>query len=119
MSGCHVAETPWYVVEEGHKRYVRNRGGVIAFGLHPHRYDGQNERFERELAERKRQMHLIAAAPDQHAALIEVASAIEDAYDAILTHLPGGVVPDWFVRLEAAAKQSRAAIAKATGVQPC
>jgi hypothetical protein len=58
---------------------------------------------------------LLAAAPDQHAALIESADAIESAYESIYEALPDGPVPDWFVRLEAAAKQARAAINKATG----
>jgi len=60
---------------------------------------------------------LIAAAPEQHAALIEAASAIEDAYEDVYQSLPDGPVPDWFVRLEAAAKQARATINKARGAQ--
>lgn len=67
--------------------------------------------------ERKANARLMAAAPDQYAALIEIASAIEDAYEDIYQSLPDGVVPDWFIRLHAAAKQARAAIAKATGAQ--
>ncbi len=47
------------------------------------------------------------------AALIESVDAAECAYESIYEALPDGPIPEWFIRLEAAAKQGRAAITKA------
>ncbi len=66
-------------------------------------------------ARREADAQLMAAAPDQHAALCKLTDAVERAHEAIYQALPDGPVPDWFVRLHHAAKQARAAIAKITG----
>ena len=56
---------PWWVTDSG----VRDGGGFICARIPAQRYEGQDERFEREFAERIANCRLIAAAPDMLAAL--------------------------------------------------
>lgn len=51
---------PWWTTDHG----VRDRGGYIAHTTSPTRYEGQDERYEREVAERDANKRLIAASPD-------------------------------------------------------
>jgi len=94
---------PWAVIESA-------SGKPLIVADHP-QHEGDIAKCQ-DTGEGRANARLIAA--DEHAALIESASAIEDAYESIYAALPGGPIPEWFVRLEAAAKQARAAIAKAT-----
>lgn len=59
---------PWWVMETG----VRNRGGYICHTNSVQRYEGQDERYAREVAEREADKALIADAPELLAALRDV-----------------------------------------------
>lgn len=70
MSQPAWGSDPWYVVDAGYGRfYVRDRGGLIAEPPRPHRYDGQDARFEGDVARYKARINLIAAAPQLAEAL--------------------------------------------------
>ena len=56
---------PWWVTDHG----VRDRGGFICAMIPTQRYEGQDERFELEHAERIANCLLIGAAPDLLSAL--------------------------------------------------
>ena len=56
---------PWVAHQYG----VRHSGGYLFKFNWPHLYDGQDERYWRETAERQADARLIAAAPDMLAAL--------------------------------------------------
>lgn len=94
MSAAHTPN-PWWETEYG----VRDRGGYICHTQPPTHYPGQDERYASEVAERKANKTLIAAAPD----LLE---ALQDLLEVVQTHLG----------LEA--RNAVAAIAKATGDAP-
>lgn len=87
---------PWVAHQYG----VRNSGGYLFNFNWPHLYDGQNERYWRETAERQADARLIAAAPDMLAALQTYLTM--DVYDK---------GPDWYEAM-------RAAVAKATTPAP-
>lgn len=66
----------WWVTDSG----VRDQGGYICFTLRAQRYEGQDERYERETAERAANANLIAAAnPAQILRLVSIARAAEKA----------------------------------------
>lgn len=56
---------PWVAHHYG----IRDRGGYICELRWPQHYEGQEERYTRELAEREGDARLIAAAPELLAAL--------------------------------------------------
>lgn len=60
MSAAQHSAGPWWVAESG----IRNRAGYICFTRPATRFEGQDERFARESAERAGDNVLIAAAPD-------------------------------------------------------
>lgn len=60
MSAAQHSAGPWWVTESG----IRNRAGYICFTRPATRFEGQEERFARESAERAADHLLIAAAPD-------------------------------------------------------
>lgn len=95
---------PWWVMDSG----VRDRGGYICHTNPAQRYEGQDDRFAQESAERAANKLLIAAAPDLLEALI-AAVKYSDAMHRAQAHVDGETVdyetfPAW-----------RAVIAKATG----
>lgn len=51
---------PWWVTDSG----VRDRGGYIAHTNSVQHYEGQDERYAFEVAQREADKRLIAAAPD-------------------------------------------------------
>lgn len=59
MSAKHTSG-PWVAGQYG----VRDSGGYICKLHWPHLYEGQDERYWREIAERQADARLIAAAPD-------------------------------------------------------
>lgn len=69
MSAQHTP-APWWVTDSG----VRDRGGYICHTKPAQRYEGQQERYEREVAERAANKLLIAAAPELLAALTPFAN---------------------------------------------
>jgi hypothetical protein len=88
---------PWWVADYG----VRDRGGFICARIAVQRYEGQDERFAREVAEHDANARLIAAAPDLLEALRDMLNTLTDGPDESDVARVFGV--------------SRAAIAKATG----
>lgn len=84
---------PWWPTESG----VRYRGGYIAHTNSVQRYEGQDERYAREVAQREADKLLIAAAPD----MLEALQNLEND--------DGSSMPD------SAWKLVKDAIAKATG----
>ncbi|MPS30532.1 MAG: hypothetical protein E2576_14470 [Alcaligenaceae bacterium] len=93
---------PWLIDDAGNETHIVTADRPVA------RMNGLT------LTEDKANAKLIVGAPELLASTVESADAIECAYEDIYQALPDGPVPEWFVRLEAAAKQLRAAIAKAT-----
>lgn len=69
---------PWRVSESG----VRDVGGYICFINKPTHYADQEERYAREVEERKANAQLICAAPDMLAALKAVDDFISGKPDA-------------------------------------
>lgn len=71
------SQGPWYIQRDsyGHPG-VRNDHGFICFTGCIHHYEGQDERYSQEIAEREADARLIAAAPD----LLKILKAIID-YD--------------------------------------
>lgn len=63
----------WYsVFIQGNKRAVRSEGGIICVLTTPFRYTGQDERYEKELAENKADQKIIESAPEMLDALIHI-----------------------------------------------
>lgn len=89
---------PWWVTDSG----VRDRGGYICHITQPTHFQGQDERYEREVGERRANKNLIAAAPEQNKALIDLLALVQE-----LDCLAAAYDPR--------ASAARAAIAKATG----
>ena len=97
---------PWWTTDHG----IRDVGGYIAHTNSVQRYEGQDERYAREVAQRDADKRLLAAAPD----LLEALEALAGLYpsseemnesdDYSVTEI------DWV-------EIARAAIAKATGEQ--
>ena len=92
---------PWYADSYG----VRNRGGYICELRHPSRYDGQQERYERERAERDGDARLIAAAP-------ELFAALESAIKCMVEQTQNAATDE---EIAMALEMARAAIARAKG----
>lgn len=63
---------PWWTTNAG----VRDRGGYICHTNPAQHYEGQDERFAQETAERAANKQLIAAAPEMFDALIAVAEVL-------------------------------------------
>lgn len=101
MSTAQHTPGPWWVTDSG----VRDAGGYICHTLKAQHYEGQDERYERETAERAANADLIAAAPDLLAQLRSAREFIAgfhgddtqegiqemlDAYDAAIAKAAGG-----------------------------
>lgn len=100
MSAAKHAPGPWWVTDSG----VRNAGGYICHTNKAQHYEGQDERYESETAERAANAHLIAAAPD----LLAVTRDFEEALQELGLFCECGAADCRTTRL-------RAAIAKAAG----
>jgi hypothetical protein len=99
---------PWWVTDSG----VRDTGGYICHTNNATHYPDQDERYERETAERAANARLIAASPDLY-------DAAENALNALIgCCVPAGGVDDRKTILEAQT-MLRAAIAKALGSTTC
>jgi hypothetical protein len=100
MSG-HT-QGPWWITDHG----VRDRGGYIAHMNSVQRYEGQDERYAREVAQREADKRLIAASPELLAACkLFIAYDNNDATDGVAM----------MVAYNNAVTAARAAIAKAEG----
>jgi len=66
------------------ERGVRNSGGFICFLPKPHRYSGQDERYENELKEYEANAKLIAAAPE----LLEALEKVNNTLKTLITANP-------------------------------
>jgi hypothetical protein len=58
-AGVGFTPGPWSITDYG----VRDRGGFICATTHVSRYEGQDERYAREVAQRAADVRLIASAP--------------------------------------------------------
>lgn len=96
---------PWNADECG----VRNRSGYICQINRPTRFDGQDERYAREVAERTADARLIAAAPDLLAALKGLDEFWSEDFPL------GPDTPSLHYSMISMWRQIRAAIAKAEG----
>lgn len=107
MSAQHTP-APWWSTNHG----IRDRGGYIAHTNNVQRYEGQDERYVREVAQRKADKLLIAAAPDLLAALerLSFAALCRDSTTGDQCRLI-----EVKAELAAANEQACAAIAKAKG----
>jgi hypothetical protein len=103
MSAKHTPG-PWWVTDSG----VRDRGGYICHTNPPQHYQGQDERFAQESAERAANKLLIAAVPDMFEALEAIEFALGQGMPAAMVLDENSPIRDCL----------RAAIAKATGEQP-
>lgn len=107
MSAQHTPG-PWWTTDHG----IRDRGGYIAHTNSIQRYEGQDARYERELAQREADKRLIAAAPD----LLHALDTIGGLSSALRA---GGPDPMDLQGLSDALSEAvdiaHAAIAKATG----
>jgi len=109
--GAHTPG-PWWPTDSG----VRNSGGYIAHTNSVQRYEGQDERYAREVAERKADKRLIAAAPELLEAalaakhILEIAATRQDGVQCVyLTSRAGSMLAAL-----PTIRQLDAAIAKAT-----
>ncbi len=104
MSEAKHTPGPWWVTDSG----VRDRRGYICHTLPAQRYTGQDERFERETAERAANKSLIAAAPE----LLEALRTVLAEWNALYPSFPTSTAIE---DAEFSGFQlARAAIAKAT-----
>ena len=72
MSAAKHTPAPWTVTDTG----VRDVGGYIAFTPKAFHYPNQDERYEKEILERKANARLIAAAPELLTELIHAHNTI-------------------------------------------
>jgi hypothetical protein len=84
-AGVQFTPGPWSITDYG----VRDRGGFICATTHVTRYQGQDERYAREVAQRAADVRLIASAPVMVLALMHAiewhaARSHDEATDAIL-----------------------------------
>lgn len=97
MSESKWTPAPWRVVRPNHNPkevYVRDDGGLIAQGPFPTHWEGQDERFAKEVDQYEANAHLIAAAPDLAEALEKLINSLENttwsswqATDKFMPHL--------------------------------
>jgi len=78
MSAGKHTPGPWWVTDHG----VRDVGGYIAHTNSVQRYEGQDERYALEVAQREADKRLIAAAPD----LLEALQNLENDDNSIPAH---------------------------------
>lgn len=104
MSAAH-SSAPWWVTDGG----VRNSGGYIVHTNSVQHYDGQDERYVREVAEREADKRLIAAAPD----MFDVLETIVRVADG--RRISGNLILDENSPLMGAARD---ALSKARGSAP-
>lgn len=78
---------PWWTTDHG----IRDRGGYIAHTNSVQRYEGQDERYAREVAMREADKRLIAAAPDLLKALAGLIAVINDSQGVAGYHLNGDI----------------------------
>lgn len=102
MSTAQHTPGPWWITPSG----VRDRGGYICHTNPAQRYEGQDERFAQETAERTANKLLIAAAP-----------ALLEALQPFVEHNSSEETITITVRT-ADVTRARAAIAKTTGGAP-
>lgn len=105
MAGKHTSG-PWSVTQSG----IRDSGGYIAHTNAVFRYEGQDQRYAYEVAQREADKCLIAAAPDLLEALQELVDDIADRFD--MDH------PSTNPGIKSAVANARAAITRATQPLP-
>ncbi len=103
MSAQHTPG-PWWTTDHG----IRDVGGYIAHTISVQRYEGQDERYAFEVAQRDADKRLIAAAPD----LLEMLQSYSLPIDA--DNIALSCIEFGSEAVERELKR-RAAIAKATG----
>ncbi len=95
---------PWWTTDHG----IRDVGGYIAHTISVQRYEGQDERYAFEFAQRDADKRLIAAAPELLAVLQSYSLPIDMKYPEISRIEFGSEAVERELK-------RRAAIAKATG----
>lgn len=98
---------PWWATDSG----VRDVGGYICHTNPPTRYPDQDERYEKEVAERVANKSLIAAAP-------ELLEALQTTLGNIMSLGPAGALESVPIPYRVWAEVVKGAIDKATGAQP-
>tara|TARA_R110000868_G_scaffold47103_2_gene154952 strand:+ start:563 stop:901 length:339 start_codon:yes stop_codon:yes gene_type:complete len=110
------AHDDWYVVKSHNEVYVRNRRGVVAERYPPSHYQGQDERYAREVKDYHDEMRLISSAPDLLEALENVVAAWDAMYAKTKMSEPHSAEMENMEFRQF--QKARAAIAKAEGKQP-
>jgi hypothetical protein len=117
MSEVKHTPGPWWVTDHG----VRDVGGYVAHTKNAQRYEGQDERYAREVAQREADKLLIAAAPELLDELItcrhDLARQAAELRESVTVH---HAIPDEDDEALCQFEESRIArldalIAKATG----
>lgn len=111
MSATEQKHTPgpWWITDSG----VRYRGGYICHTNQPTHFQGQDERYDREVGERRANKNLIAASPKLLTRLQEAVIALDALTDLI--DGTGLSESDEFNRALDEIDLACAAIAEATG----
>lgn len=116
MTAAKHTPGPWWVTDSG----VRDRGGYICHTNKPTHYEGQDERYESETAERAANAIAIAAVPE----MLEAAKALHKLLDrdAVINGsdivLPCETHDQAWNYLHEARGLLKAVIAQATGAAP-
>lgn len=77
MAEAKHSHGPWWATDYG----IRNAGGYICALAHPTKYEGQDERYAAEKAEREGDARLIAAAHALYEALQSITDQLERVGD--------------------------------------